>query len=105
MTIARFVFGMLGTAIVATGLIVASPVPASAACIGGTVTGNVASGSLRLLVERRARLNWTARTRAIYGSRFSNWYVARNRLMTCNRSRPTNNWNCVARGRACDRAS
>ena len=105
MTLKRFAYGALGATILGTGLMLGMAEPASAACRGGVFAGSLASGNLRILVERRARLNWTTRARAVYGREFSNWYVARNRNMNCNRVRPSNRWNCVARGQACDRSS
>jgi hypothetical protein len=105
MTIRRFVYGAFGATFLATGLMISSAAPASARCVGPNISGNPATGRLRILVERRARLNWTARARSLYGGQFSNWYVAQNRNLTCTRIRPSNNWHCIGRGRACNRAT
>jgi hypothetical protein len=101
----HFAYGALGTAVVAVGLSFGGATPADAACLSARVTGSPATGRIRFLVERRARLNWTASVRDIDGRRFNNWNYAKDRTMNCRKERPSDPWECTARGRPCDRHS
>jgi hypothetical protein len=102
----QFAFGALGAAVVAAGLSFGSATPAEAACLSARVSGNEATGRIKLLVERRARLNWSGAVRDLEGGRrFSNWNFAKDRSMNCRRERPSDPWECRARGRPCDRPS
>jgi hypothetical protein len=105
MAVRRFAYAALGVGIVATGFSFGGATPADAACFGGRVTGNIATGRVRFLVERRARLNWADAVRDVDGRRFSNWNYARDRSMSCRREHPSDPWECRARGRPCDRSS
>ena len=51
MTVKYFAYGALGASIVAAGLAFGSATPAEAACLSARVTGNTATGRLRLLVS------------------------------------------------------
>jgi hypothetical protein len=105
MTVKQFAYGALGASLLAAGLTFGSVMPADAACLSTRVTGNTATGRVRLLVERRARLNWADSVRELDGRRFSNWGYARDRSLNCRRERPSDPWECTARGRPCDRPS
>lgn len=102
MSIRKFAYALLGAVVFMGSLLVASATPASAGCVG-FVSGAPAAGKFRIFVERRARLNWTARARARFGREFGNWYVAQHRTMNCSKVLPSNNWSCTARGTACNR--
>ncbi len=105
MMVKHFAYGALGASIVAAGLSFGGATPAEAACLSARVTGNTATGRLRLLVERRAHLNWSDSVRDLEARRFSNWNYAKDRSMNCRRERPSDPWECTARGRPCDRPS
>jgi hypothetical protein len=99
----HFAFGTLGAAVAAACLSFGGATPAEAACLSARVSGSPANGRIRLFVERRARLNWSATVRELDGRRFSNWNYAQDRTMNCRRERPRDPWECRARGRPCDR--
>ena len=106
MKVKQFAFGALGAAVVAAGLSFGGATPAEAACLSARVSGSEATGRIKLLVERRARLNWSAAVRDLEeGRRFNNWNFAKDRSMNCRRERPSDPWECRARGRPCDRPS
>ena len=105
MKVKHIAYGALGAAVVAAGVSFGSATPAGAACLSARVAGIQATGRIRFLVERRARLNWTASVRELDGRRFGNWNYARDRSMNCRRERPSDPWECTARGRPCDRSS
>jgi hypothetical protein len=95
----------LGGAIVGGSVTFGGATTAEAACLISRVSGAEAIGRIRLLVERRARLNWQAAVRELEGRRFSSWIYAKDRVMNCRRERPSDPWECRARGRPCDRPS
>jgi len=105
MTVKRFVYVVLGAGLVAAGVSFGGASSAEAACLSTRVTGNTATGQFRLLVERRARLNWADSVRDLDSRHFSNWNYAKDRSMNCRRERPSDPWECTARGRPCDRPS
>jgi hypothetical protein len=105
MAVKRFAYATLGASLVVAGLSFGSATSAEAACLNTRVAGNTATGRIRLLVERRARLNWQDSVRDLDSRRFSNWDFARDRAMNCRRERPSDPWECTARGRPCDRLS
>ena len=95
------------TAVGAVALLaIAVSTPAHAVtCKGFTVWGNTVTGRVfqRLLVEPRARRNWSSKVRNMggLGPAWASWSLARDKDMDCKRHQPGNNWHCRAHGRPC----
>jgi hypothetical protein len=89
---------------VAIGILALGATPAAAQNCGRMVYGTPAEGPVfqRLLIEPRARRNWSARVRAYgYSGAYATWANARDKVIDCKKNAPGKRWICTARGRPC----
>jgi hypothetical protein len=101
MTISRFAYGVAGAAMLTAAFTVGGATPASALiCVGG-ISGQQATGKIRFFTEGKARNTWSARTRVVFGPRFSSWNIARNKRMNCYKAAPGSTWYCMATANPC----
>jgi len=74
--------------------------PASASCRGSVEA--FSKGYIQNAVQIVARSHWRSEVRRRYGSSFTGWSRAKEKVERCNKETPGRRWHCIARARPCN---